>query len=211
MKRLILVFLAMFLVGYQQDAEYDILIRNGMIYDGTGSKPYVGSIGIKDDRIGFVGMDAPAQGKIEVDADGLAVAPGFINMLSWAIESLIIDGRSQSDIRQGVTLEVFGEGWTFGPANKNVNRTMRARMPYSDQYEIEWTTQGEYLEYLENKGISCNVASFIGATSLRIHEMDHENRPPTEDELNRMRELVQQAMEEGALGVGSSLIYAPAF
>jgi N-acyl-D-amino-acid deacylase len=147
---------------------------------------------------------------VEIDAAGLAVAPGFINMLSWATESLIADGRSQSDIRQGVTLEVFGEGWSMGPLNEAMRREMLERQG-DIKYEIPWTTLGEYLEYLVRRGVSTNVASFVGATTVRIHVLGYENRPPTPEEMERMRQLVRQAMEEGALGVGSSLIYAPAF
>jgi N-acyl-D-amino-acid deacylase len=138
------------------------------------------------------------------------VAPGFINMLSWATEPLLVDGRSQSDIRQGVTLEVFGEGWSMGP----LNETMKERELEEQgdlKYDVEWTTLGEYLEHLARTGVATNVASFVGATTVRIHELGYDNRDPTADELERMRALVRQAMEEGALGVGSSLIYAPAF
>ena len=150
------------------------------------------------------------KGTIEVDARGLAVAPGFINMLSWATESLIADGRSQSDIRQGVTLEVFGEGVSMGPLSDAMKKNMREHQG-DIKYEIEWTTLAEYLAYLERKGVSCNVASFVGATTVRVHEVGYDDRPPTPDELERMCQLVRQAMQDGALGVGSSLIYAPAF
>ncbi|MBA3969092.1 MAG: D-aminoacylase, partial [Gemmatimonadetes bacterium] len=153
---------------------------------------------------------AKARGRQEVDARGRAVAPGFINMLSWATESLIHDGRSQSDIRQGVTLEVFGEGWSMGPLNDRMKREMVEEQG-DVKFPVTWTTLGEYLEHLEKRGISPNVASFVGATTVRIHELGHENRAPTPAELERMRALVRQAMREGALGVGSSLIYAPAF
>ncbi len=138
------------------------------------------------------------------------MAPGFINMLSWATVSLLQDGHSQSDIRQGVTLEVFGEGWSMGPLNARMKRDM-ADGQGDIKYAIPWTTLGEYLEYLVGRGVSCNVASFIGATTVRIHVLGYENRAPLPAELEQMRGLVRQAMEEGALGVGSSLIYAPAF
>lgn len=191
-------------------ADYDIVIRNGMIYDGSGSIPFSGDVAISADTIAAVGSLDQVKGKQEIDVGGLAVAPGFINMLSWATESLIEDGRSQSDIRQGVTLEVFGEGWSYGPYNEKMKQE-ELESQGDIKYEIEWTTLGEYLEYLVDRGVSCNVASFVGATTVRIHEIGYDDRPPTPEELSRMRELVRQAMEEGALGVGSSLIYTPAF
>ncbi len=190
--------------------EYDVVIRGGTIYDGGGSPPFVGDLAIRGDTIAAIGSLGNARGRVEIDAAGLAVAPGFINMLSWATESLIADGRSQSDIRQGVTLEVFGEGWSMGPLNEAMKREMLERQG-DIKYEIPWTTLGEYLEYLVQRGVSTNVASFVGATTVRIHVLGYENRPPTPEEMERMRQLVRQAMEEGALGVGSSLIYAPAF
>lgn len=190
--------------------DYDVVIRGGTIYDGSGSPPFVGDLAIRGDTIAAIGSLGNARGRVEIDAAGLAVAPGFINMLSWATESLIADGRSQSDIRQGVTLEVFGEGWSMGPLNEAMRREMLERQG-DIKYEIPWTTLGEYLECLVRRGVSTNVASFVGATTVRIHVLGYENRPPTPEEMERMRQLVRQAMEEGALGVGSSLIYAPAF
>ena len=200
--------------------EYDVVIRNGLIYDGSGKPPVRGDGAINGDRIVAVGKIGQARGKegetilvnarTEIDAKGLAVAPGFINMLSWATESLIVDGRSLSDIRQGVTLEVFGEGWSMGPMNEEMKKEFVAQQG-DIKYEIKWTTLAEYLDYLVQKGISANVASFVGATTVRIHEIGFADRPPTPEELTRMKALVRQAMEEGALGVGSSLIYAPAF
>jgi N-acyl-D-amino-acid deacylase len=172
--------------------------------------PVVSDVAVNGDRVVGVGNFAKARGRQEVDASGLAVAPGFINMLSWATESLIHDGRSQSDIRQGVTLEVFGEGWSMGPLNDRMKREMVEEQG-DVKFPVTWTTLGEYLEHLEKRGISPNVASFVGATTVRIHELRHENRAPTPAELERMRALVRQAMQDGALGVGSSLIYAPAF
>lgn len=191
-------------------SDYDIVIRNGMIYDGSGSSPFAGDIAISADTIAAVGSLGQVKGKQEIDVGGMVVAPGFINMLSWATETLIEDGRSQSDIRQGVTLEVFGEGWSYGPYNEKMKQE-EVESQADIKYDIEWTTLGEYLEYLVHRGISCNIASFVGATTVRIHEIGYEDRPPAPEELSRMRELVRQAMEEGALGVGSSLIYAPAF
>jgi N-acyl-D-amino-acid deacylase len=189
---------------------YDAIVRGGTIYDGSGAAPYAADVGISGDSIAAIGDLSGATAPLIIDAAGRAVAPGFINMLSWATEPLLVDGRSQSDIRQGVTLEVFGEGWSMGP----LNETMKERELEEQgdlKYDVEWTTLGEYLEHLERKGVATNVASFVGATTVRIHELGYDNRDPTADELERMRALVRQAMEEGALGVGSSLIYAPAF
>ena len=190
--------------------EHDLIIRNGTIVDGTGLQAYVGDLAVDDDQITAVGDLSEARGALEIDAENLIVAPGFINMLSWAGDRLIEDGRSQSDIRQGVTLEVFGEGTSGGPLNDQMKRGEVASQG-DITFDIEWTTLGEYLQYLVKKGISTNVASFVGATTLRIHEVGYDDRPPTDEELDRMRALVRQAMEEGALGIGSSLIYAPAF
>jgi N-acyl-D-amino-acid deacylase len=189
---------------------YDVLIRNGTIYDGSGGRPFTGDVAIAGDRIIAVGALPHARGRVEVDAQGLAVAPGFINVLSWATQSLIHDGRALSDVKQGVTLEVFGEGWSMGPLSPAMKEELQAQQG-DLKYDIAWTTLGEYLEFLERRGVSVNVASFIGAATVRIHELGHENRPPTPEELERMQALVRQAMEEGALGVGSSLIYAPGF
>jgi len=189
---------------------YDLILRNGTIYDGSGKAPFQGDVAINGDKIIAIGRLKNARGKTEVDARRLAVAPGFINMLSWAVASLIHDGRSQSDIRQGVTLEVFGEGWSMGPVTEKMKQDMLEEQG-DIKYEIKWTTLGEYLDYIVARGISPNVASFVGATTVRIHEVGYQDRPPTAAELERMRALVKQAMDEGALGVGSSLIYAPAF
>jgi len=189
---------------------YDVVIRGGTIYDGSGGAPFVGDVAIRGDEIAFVGPPGQARGRKEIAANGLAVAPGFINMLSWATESLIEDGNAQSDLRQGVTLEVFGEGWSMGPLTDKMKKEM-VEQQGDIKFDVAWTTLNEYLEHLTSRGISPNVASFIGATTVRIHELDYEDRPPTPEELTRMRALVRRAMEEGALGVGSSLIYAPAF
>jgi N-acyl-D-amino-acid deacylase len=188
---------------------YDAVIRNGLIYDGSGAAPRRGDVAIKGDAIAAVGDIGTGRGSVEIDAHGRAVAPGFINMLSWATESLILDGRSQADIRQGVTLEVFGEGWSMGPLTESMKREARERQT-DFKYEIEWTTLGGYLDDLVRRGVSPNVASFIGAATVRIHELGHENRAPSAAELERMKDLVRQAMREGALGVASALIYAPA-
>jgi N-acyl-D-amino-acid deacylase len=189
--------------------EYDVLVKGGLVYDGDGGTPFRADVAIDDDRIAAIG-DIEGGADLVIDAQGLAVAPGFINMLSWANESLIEDGRSQGDIRQGVTLEVMGEGWSMGPAN-DAMKAEAVELQWDIRYDIEWTTLGEYLQYLENRGISTNVASFVGATTVRIHVLGYEDRAPTPEELLQMQALVDQAMQEGALGVGSSLIYAPAF
>ncbi len=189
---------------------YDLLIENGTVYDGNGGAPYQADIAILGDRISGIGDYDPRYAARVIDAEGLAVAPGFINMLSWATESLIIDGNSQSDIRQGVTLEVFGEGASMGPLSPETKAWAKARQGDA-KFDIEWSTLGEYLEFLERKGIAPNVASFVGATTLRVHQIGFEDRPPTPEELGNMQELVREAMREGAMGVGSSLIYAPAF
>src|SRR6185369_17120207 len=167
-------------------------------------------LAIKGDRLAAIGDLEKARGRREINAQGLAVAPGFINMLSWATESLIEDGRSQSDIRQGVTLEIFGEGESMGPLNASMKKDLLEAQA-DLKYAIQWTTLGEYLDYLVKRGVTPNVASFVGATTVRVHEIGYADRPPSAAELERMRKLVRQAMEEGALGVGSSLIYAPAF
>jgi N-acyl-D-amino-acid deacylase len=191
-------------------AAYDVLIRGGTLYDGSGGEPLVGDLAIVGDRIAAVGLPlADAHGRIEVDATGHAVAPGFVNMLSWAPVTLIADGRSQSDIRQGVTLEIFGEGVSLGPLNPDMQRELRARQD-DIRYDVDWRTLDEGLRALTARGIACNVASFVGATTLRIHEVGHADRPPTPTELDSMRGLLRDAMEGGALGLGSSLIYAPA-
>lgn len=189
-------------------ADYDVVIRNGMIYDGTGEKPYSGDVAINNDKIVKVSKSINGKGKKEINASGLAVSPGFINMLSWATTSLIKDGRSLSDIKQGVTLEVFGEGWSMGPLNEKMKEQQQTE---AEGFEIDWNSLGQYLESLERRGVSTNVASFLGATTLRIHEIGFADRKPTDQEMNNMRELVRVAMEEGAMGIGSSLIYAPAF
>lgn len=189
---------------------FDLILRNGTIYNGSGQPPVLGDVAVKGDKIAAVGNLGEASATKEMNVRGLAIAPGFINVLSWANESLIEDGRSQSDIRQGVTLEILGEGESMGPLNSTMKQEMREAQG-DIKYEVTWTTLGEYLDHLVQRGISCNVASFLGATSVRIHELGHENRVPTRAELRRMKQLVRGAMEEGALGIASSLIYAPAF
>jgi N-acyl-D-amino-acid deacylase len=190
--------------------KYELIIRNGVIYDGSGKKPFHGDVAINADTIAFVGDLSDAYAREVIDAKGMAIAPGFINMLSWAGESLMMDGRSQSDIRQGVTLEVMGEGESMGP----LSPTMKTQLQKSyDEWslQVKWNTLGEALDFMEHKGISCNIASFVGATTLRRYVVGEDDRAPTHGELDAMRALVRQAMEEGAMGVGTSLIYPPAF
>lgn len=212
MKTTLTLLFALMVLAACQKQKFDLIIRGGTVYDGSGKPGVLTDVGINADTIAAIGDLSEAEGKTEIDASGLAVAPGFINMLSWATETLIIDGNSQADIRQGVTLEVFGEGWSMGPLNEKMKADMRADMERNPdwKFEIDWTTLNEYLESLQRRGVSPNVASFIGATSVRIHELGYANRLPTDEELQRMKTLVKQAMEDGALGVGSSLIYAPA-
>lgn len=190
--------------------KFDTIIRNGLVYNGNGAAPFKADIGIKNDTIAFIGDLSKESAKNEVDAKGMAVSPGFINMLSWAPVSLIEDGRSQGDIRQGVTLEVFGEGESMGPLNAKMKADMQKDQSLI-KYEVAWNTLGEYMHWMEKKGISTNIASFVGATTIRTNVIGEDNRDPTPAEMERMKTLVKQAMEEGALGVGTSLIYPPAF
>ena len=205
------LLLSLVIVSCSSPNNYDILIKNGTIADGSGSPTYIGSVGINADTIAAVGK-LKATGIIEIDATGLVVAPGFINVLSWATESLIEDGMSLSDIMQGVTLEVFGEGWSMGPLNRDLKKKLQLPTAQGDiKYDIDWNSLDEYLQSLTKRGISPNVASFIGATTVRINHIGYEDRAPTDQELISMQNMVKEAMEDGALGVGSSLIYAPAF
>lgn len=190
--------------------EADTIIRNGMIYDGSGHAPYKGDIAIRNGRIAAIGTLTDQKAAVEIDAAGMAVTPGFINMMSWANETLIHDGRSRSDICQGVTLEVLGEGTSMGPLNEAMKKT-RNPEDAASQYAIEWTTLGEFLDWLARRGVSPNIASFVGATTVRTHVLGYESRPPNPEELDRMRKLVSQAMEEGAVGLSSALQYHPAF
>ncbi|HEV2994810.1 MAG TPA: amidohydrolase family protein, partial [Chthoniobacterales bacterium] len=190
--------------------EFDVIIKRGTVYDGSGNEGQHFDLAIKGDRIVGVGDFKNAKAKETVDATGLAVAPGFINMLSWSNESLIQDGRSQSEIRQGVTTEIMGEGESMGPVNDRVREHM-LRAQKDIKYEIKWNTLAEYLQYLEKRGVSCNVASFLGATTVRENVIGFEDKAPTPQQLDEMRELVRREMEAGALGIGTSLIYPPAF
>ncbi|MES2646698.1 MAG: D-aminoacylase [Bacteroidota bacterium] len=209
-KQLLVACCVILLFACKQKPVYNTIIRSGVIYDGNGGEPYTADIGINADTIAFIGDLKEADAKEIIDAKGMAVAPGFINMLSWATESLIEDGRSQSDLRQGVTLEVMGEGWSMGPLNEKLKRELVTAQG-DIKYQVKWNSLGEYLTYLETKGVSCNIASFVGATTVRQYVIGEDNRDPTSAELDSMKLLVKQAMEEGAMGVGSSLIYPPAF
>src|SRR2546430_1118748 len=190
--------------------DFDVIVRGGTLYDGTGTKPLQADVAIRGDRIAGIGDFKSAKAKTVIDAKGLAVAPGFVNMLSWSTESLIQDGRSQSEILQGVTTEIMGEGESMGPVNDRV-REHQIREQTDIKYDITWNTLAEYLQYLETHGISCNVASFIGATTIREYVIGFEDKQPTPEQLDEMRELVRKEMEAGALGIGTSLIYPPAF
>jgi len=202
------IFLVLIFFGCQTEPTYDIVLQNGLIYDGEGGKPQLGDIGINADTIAVISEPNTLNGTELIPLDTMAVAPGFINMLSWANVALLEDGRSQSDIRQGVTLEVMGEGRSMGPLNAEMKESMQ-----NDQgdikFDVSWTTLGEYLQYLEEKGVSTNVASFVGNGTLRTHVIGYDNRPATPEEMEAMKALTRQAMEEGAVGISSSLLYAP--
>ena len=208
------IFTIVALFGYapgpQAQDRYDVIVRGGTVYDGTGSPGRRVDVAIRGDRVAGVGDFANAAAGTVVDATGLVVSPGFINMLSWATESLLVDGRSQGDIRQGVTLEIFGEGSSMGPLNADMKKRMVEQMG-DIKFDITWTTLSEYLRELERRGISTNVASYLGATTVREHVIGLEDKKPTPQQLDAMRDLVRKEMEAGALGIGSSLIYAPAF
>src|SRR5947209_6343487 len=205
------VFLViLFPVFAQEPSAFDVIIKGGTVYDGTGAEPKHLDLAIRGDRIAGVGDLKTAKSKTIIDATGLAVAPGFINMLSWSTESLIQDGRSQSEIRQGVTTEIMGEGESMGPVNDRV-REHKISEQTDIKYDITWNTLAEYLQYLEKRRVSCNVASFVGATTIREYVVGYEDKQPTPEQLDEMRELVRKEMEAGALGIGTSLIYPPAF
>ncbi len=203
-----ILFAVAILASCNTKESYDIILKNGVIYDGSGAPAYAGDLGINGDTIAALGDLRSAVGKEEIDLRGLAVSPGFINMLSWANVTLIQDGRSQSDIRQGVTLEVMGEGRSMGPLNEDMKREMTEKQG-DIKFAVEWTSLGEYLQYLEKKGVSTNIASFVGNGTLREHVMGYENREATPEEIEDMKQLVHQAMQEGAVGISSSLLYTP--
>jgi N-acyl-D-amino-acid deacylase len=189
---------------------FDVLIRGGTVYDGSGKPPRRADVGLRGDRIAAVGALDKATAKVVVDANGLAVTPGFINMLSWSTDSLLADGRGQSEIRQGVTTEVMGEGWSWGPVNAAIKQRMK-RDQIDIKYDIEWNTLGEYLYFLQRKGTAHNVASFLGATTVREYVLGLGDKQPTPDELEKMRQLVERELRDGALGIASALEYAPAY
>ena len=196
-------------VEARKASDFDLIIRHGSVYDGSGGEARHVDIGVRGERIAAIGDLGKAHGTSEIDAAGMAVAPGFVNMLSWAPDSLYVDGRSQSDIRQGVTLEVFGEGESLGPLTAET-RAMILKSQGDLKHPVDWTTLGEGLDALVRRGVSPNIASFVGAATLREHEIGFVNREPTAEELKRMQDLTREAMREGALGVGSALIYTPA-
>src|SRR6266567_4468786 len=211
MPRLFLVAFVTWTTAVSAPAQdFDVIIKGGAVYDGTGGEAQHVDLAIKGDRIAGLGDFKDASAKTIVNASGLAVAPGFINMLSWSTESLIQDGRSQSEIRQGVTTEIMGEGESMGPVNDRVREHI-LHTQTDIKYDIKWNTLAEYLQYLEKRGISCNVASFLGATTVREYVIGFEDKPATPEQLEQMRELVRKEMEAGALGIGTSLIYPPAF
>ena len=187
---------------------HDVVLHGGSIYDGSGGKPYLGDVAIDGDRIVYVGPQQDLAGRMAIDVHGEAVAPGFINMLAHPEESLLVDGRALSDLTQGVTLEVMGE-FSMGPLNQKMKELMVARQD-DIKFPVTWTTLGEYLEGLERKGIAPNVASFVGAPTVRTYVLGEADVQPTPQQLEQMRGLVHQAMEEGALGLTTMLIYAPA-
>jgi N-acyl-D-amino-acid deacylase len=207
---LIIIFISLQFTSCTSPDRYDLIVRNAKIIDGSGEASYLGDLGVRADTIAAIGDLSKATGENEIDAEGKVISPGFINMLSWAVESLIEDGKSEGDIRQGVTLEVFGEGESYGPLTEASKQALIAAQG-DIKYEITWESLAEYLDFLEKKGISTNVASFIGATTLRINTVGFEDRAATTAELEAMKIMVEKGMKEGALGIGSSLIYAPAF
>ncbi len=211
MKKIFCLFLLIMAIISCRKDQYDTVIRGGTVYDGSGRPGVIADVGINGDTIAFIGNLSRAAGRNEIDAKGLAVSPGFINMLSHCETSLIYDGNSQSDIRQGVTLEVLGEG-SMGPLSEDEKKIWKEQMKRDPEmaFDIDWTTLGEYLESLEKRGMAPNVASFVSAITVRTHEIGYENRAPRPEELERMKALTKQAMEEGAMGVTTALIYAPA-
>lgn len=210
MKKIIFGILCLpILVSSCHQKKYDTIIRNGIIYDGTGGEPYKADIAIQNDTIAFIGDLSGIVARNEVDAKGNAVAPGFINMMGHSEESLIQDGRAQSDIRQGVTTEIFTES-SFGPLNADMKQQLQNGQG-DIRYKVEWNTLGEYLQFLEKKGISVNIASFVSTGAVRQYVIGEGSNAPTPAQLDSMKLLVDQAMQEGALGVTNALIYPPDF
>lgn len=209
MRYLLPILLFFTLFSCQNVQEFDVWIKNGQIYDGSGSEPFIGDVGIKGEKIVYVGkVLEDVKAETVIDASGKIIAPGFINMLSWSNETLIEDGRALSGIKQGVTLEIMGEGESMGPFNDTLKRYTEENQSHI-KYKVSWTTLGDYLKYLEKKGVSVNIGSFVGAATVRAHEVGFDNRKATPEEISKMKNLVKQAMQEGAMGLSSSLIYAP--
>ena len=212
MKSFICALLILFasIIAHAQQPAFDVIIKGGTVYDGSGGKPVKADVGIKDDKVAKIGDLSREKAATVINAEGMAVAPGFINMLSWATESLLVDPRSLGELKQGVTTQIFGEGWSMGPLKDRMKKQMK-----DDQgdlkFDIEWTTLSEYLQHLEKRGTSQNVASYIGATTIRTYVIGEEDKQPTPEQMEQMRELVRREMEAGALGIGSSIIYAPGF
>lgn len=207
---IIITLLAASTSVFAQNNNYDVIIRGGLVYDGSGGRPLRADIGIKGDMVVKIGNLSREKASTTIDASGMAVAPGFINMLSWSTESLIVDPRSLGELKQGVTTQIFGEGWSIGPLNDKMKKQMK-----DDQgdlkYDIEWTSLADYLSYFEKRGVSQNVASYVGATTVRTYVLGESDVQPNAEQMQQMRDLVEQEMRDGALGIGSSLIYAPAF
>lgn len=212
MKQILSILIFLLAGSYVLNAQtsYDVIIRGGMVYDGSGGKPVKADVGIVGDKVAKIGDLSKAKAEVVVDATGLAVAPGFINMLSWSTESFLVDRRSLGELKQGVTTQIMGEGWSMGPLNERMKKQMK-----DDQadlkFSIEWTTLSEYLTYLERRGVSQNVASYVGATTIRMYVLGEADVQPTPEQMQQMRDLVEREMRAGALGIGTSLIYAPAF
>jgi len=209
MKLISVLLLCIILSSCDSGQQFDVLIQNGMIYDGSGEPAYAASVGIKGDTITAIGDLPNARGTLVIDAKGMAISPGFVNFLSWGIESMVVDGRAVNDIMQGITLEVQGEGESMGPITDEDRDAYTIEGLDGQPIQAEWNTLGEYFDFLENRGVSPNIASHVGAATVRAFELGYENRPPTEEELDRMRELVHQAMHDGAVGLGSALMYPP--
>jgi N-acyl-D-amino-acid deacylase len=191
---------------------FDLILRNGNVYDGSGGPPFVADVAVSGDRIARVGGLDGAHAATEIDAAGMAVAPGFVNMLSHSYASMLQDGRSLAELKQGVTLQIFGEGFSMGPQTPAMRESARkAGAEAAIPYDVDWWSLADYLSYAERKGIAQNVASYIGATTLRVYAVGQDDRPATDAEMDVMRGLVRDEMSAGALGIGASLMYPPAF
>ena len=210
MKKISTLFLVLLMQASVFAQSFDVIIRGGTVYDGSGGKPVKTDVGIVGDKVAKIGNLSKSKAAVEVDASGLAVAPGFINMLSWSTESFLVDRRSLGELKQGVTTQIMGEGWSMGPLNDAMKKQMKADQA-DLKFDITWTTLAEYLQHLERRGVSQNVASFVGATTVRMHVLGEKDVQPTPEQMQQMRDLVEKEMRAGALGIGSSLIYAPAF